>query len=156
MVKMIKTQIEYEEALNEVESLIDLDPVPGTNEGDQLELLSFLISKYEKDRFSLEYPDPIEAIKFRMEQQNLSPRDLIPYLGSRSKVSEVLNRRRPLSLTMIRALNGGLGIPANVLLQKQGGTSLPEYPKQELTKSQRSPAKSSSEDYVARHPQFCR
>lgn len=124
MLKMIKTQDDYEKALNEVESLIDLTPQMGTDNGDRLELLTFLISKYEDEQFPLEHPDPIEAIKFRMEQQGLSYRDLIPFIGSRSKVSEVLNRKRQLSLKMIRALHKGLGIPADVLLQAPNG-SLP-------------------------------
>jgi len=97
---------------------VDLDPVPGSEEHDQLELLTLLISVYEKEHYPIGLPDPIEAIKFRMEQQNLSKKDLIPFLGSRSKVSEVLSGKRPLSLTMIRALHNGLRIPAEVLLQK--------------------------------------
>lgn len=116
--KVIRTETEYTDSLAEVEKLIDLDPAPGTFESDQLELLTLLIQQYEANRFPMALPGPIEAIRFRMEQQGLSPRDLVPYLGSRSKVSEVLNGKRPLSLTMIRALHRGLGIPADVLLQE--------------------------------------
>jgi HTH-type transcriptional regulator / antitoxin HigA len=117
MVGIIKTVEQYEEALAMVEELMDIDPGPGTEDGDRLELLSLLISSYEKEHFPLEMPDAIEAIKFRLEQQQLSPKDLIPYLGSRSRVSEVLNRKRPLTLKMVRNLHKGLGIPADVLIQ---------------------------------------
>jgi HTH-type transcriptional regulator / antitoxin HigA len=118
MIKVIKSEEEYEHALEMVEELMDLSPEPGTDEGDILELLILLISVYEKEHYPISMPDPIEAIKFRMQQQELSQNDLIPFLGSRSKVSEVLNGKRPLSLTMIRALHNGLGIPAEILLQK--------------------------------------
>ena len=111
MIKILKTGEQYEEALAMVEDLLDSDPEPGTEEADKLELLTLLISNYEKEKFPMELPNPIEAIKFRMEQQQLSQRDLIPYIGSRSKVSEVLAGKRPLTLKMIRALNEGLGIP---------------------------------------------
>ena len=123
MIKIIKTENEYNKALADAEALVELDPAPGTKQGDQLELLTFLISKYEEDHFALGLPDPIEAIKFRMDQQGLSQKDLVPYIGSRSKVSEVLNRRRPLSLNMIRALHAGLGIPAEVLIQQDTTSS---------------------------------
>ncbi|MBN1834138.1 MAG: ImmA/IrrE family metallo-endopeptidase [Deltaproteobacteria bacterium] len=116
MVKLIKTDAEYKEALRDIEALVDLDPPLGTEQGDKLELLTFLVSKYEEDRFPINKPDPIEAIRFRMEQVGLSQKDLIPYLGSRSKVSEVLNRKRPLTLNMIKSLNRELGIPAESLL----------------------------------------
>jgi len=119
MQKVIKSNTEYEAALREIETLMDRNPAPGSTEGDRLELLGTLVSDYESKRFESRLPDPIEAIKFRMEQQGLSPRDLIPFIGSRSKVSEVLGRKRPLTLSMIRALHSGLGIPANVLLQSQ-------------------------------------
>jgi len=118
MYKVIKTVAEYEQALKEAETLIELDPKSGTEDGDRLELLTLLISNYEESHFPLPLPDPIEAIKFRMEQQGLAPKDLIPYIGSRSKVSEVLNGKRPLSLKMIRALHRGLGIPTEALIQE--------------------------------------
>jgi len=117
MSKIIKTKKEYKIALAEIESLIDIDPKSGTPECDRLELLALLVENYESERFRISLPDPIEAIKFRMEQQNLTQRDLIPFLGGRSKVSEVLSRTRPLTLSMIRALYSNLGIPAKVLLQ---------------------------------------
>lgn len=117
--KVIKTEKDYEIALDEAESLIRLDPDADSLEGNRLELLTLLIEDYESKNFHFDLPDPIDAIEFRMEQQNLAPRDLIPYIGSRSKVSELLNRKRPLTLSMIRAINYGLGIPAEVLLQNQ-------------------------------------
>jgi len=117
---IIKTDEQYEEALAVVEELMDSDPEPGTGDADKLELLILLISNYEKEHFLMEMPDPIEAIKFRMEQQQLSQKDLIPFIGSRSRVSEVLNRKRPLTLKMIRTLHKGLGIPADVLIQGPG------------------------------------
>jgi HTH-type transcriptional regulator/antitoxin HigA len=84
----------------------------------ELELWSLLVEKYEEERFPIATPDPIEAIRFRMEQAGLAPADLQPYLQSKSKVSEVMNRKRPLSLSMIRALHRGLQIPAEVLVQE--------------------------------------
>lgn len=122
--KVIKTDTEYAEALGEIEHLIDRDPAPGTPEAERLDLLALLIRDYESRQFPFRLPDPIEAIRFRMEQQGLSQRDLVPYIGSRSKVSEVLARKRPLTLQMIRALNKGLGIPAEALLQDDTATLL--------------------------------
>lgn len=118
MDRIIKNEKEYNRCLKEIEALIDIDPKPGTPGADRLELLTLVVSKYEERKYPLPSPDPIEAINFRMEQQGLKSKDLIPYIGSRSKVSEVLNRKRPLSLKMIRALNKGLGIPAEVLLNE--------------------------------------
>jgi HTH-type transcriptional regulator / antitoxin HigA len=114
--RLIKTQREYRSALRRVEKLMDARP--GTHEGDELELLAALIEMYEVAHAPLPPSDPIEAIRFRMEQENLRPQDMAPFLGSRSRVSEVLNRRRPLTLAMIRRLHDGLGIPAEVLLGK--------------------------------------
>jgi HTH-type transcriptional regulator / antitoxin HigA len=118
MTKVIKTETEYEAALAEIENLMDLDPDPGTPEADQLELLALLVEDYESKRFEIAPPDAIEAIKFRMEQQGLIQRDLVPYIGSRSRVSEVLNGKRTLTLPMIRALHEGLGIPLESLIQQ--------------------------------------
>ena len=126
MNKIIKNRTDYDEVLSVVETLLDLDPSPGTPENEKLELLTVLIQDYEMRNFQLVPPTPIEAIKFRMEQQNLTPRDLIPYIGSRSKVSEVLAGKRPLTVSMMRALHSGLGIPANVLLQEQDPSELME------------------------------
>ena len=119
MNKVIKNKTDYEETLFELENLLDRDPAPGTPENEGLELLTLLIQDYESRQYELVPPNPIEAINFRMEQQNLTPRDLIPYIGSRSKVSEVLAGKRSLTLSMIRALHSGLGIPASVLIQEQ-------------------------------------
>ena len=116
--RIIKTSEDYRRALKEAESLIALDPDPGTDEAERLDLLSLLIEKYESEQFPIELPDPLEAIKFRMDQQGLRQRDLIPFIGSKSKVSEVLAGKRSLTVPMIRALHEGLGIPAEVLLQE--------------------------------------
>ena len=125
VMKVIKTQFDYDAALSTIENLLDQDPNPGTPEAEALELLTLLVQDYESKQIPKEMPDPITAIQFRMEQQGLSHRDLIPYFGSRSRISEVLSGRRPLSISMIRALHTGLGIPASVLLQKDGA-ALPE------------------------------
>ena len=119
MVKVIKNEKEYESALAEISTLIDRDPDPGTPEADRLELLTLLVENYESHTFPNRVPEPLEAIRFRMEQQNLKQRDLAPYMGSPSKVSEVLSGRRPLTLSMMRALHSHLGIPASVLLHER-------------------------------------
>jgi HTH-type transcriptional regulator/antitoxin HigA len=116
--KVIKTEADYLAAMARIEEIFDAKP--GTAKGDELELLLLLVEKYEEKAFPMELPDPITAIRFRMEQQKLKPKDLVPYIGSKSKVSEVLSGQRPLSLTMIRNLVTKLGIPAEVLLQKPG------------------------------------
>lgn len=116
--KVLKTETDYEAALVYLDTLMDAKP--GTSQEEELDLFSFLIENYEKENFPIGLPDPIEAIKFRMEQQNLSRKDLEPYIGSQSKVSEILNHKRPLSVAMIRALHKGLDIPADVLLQEIG------------------------------------
>ncbi len=122
--KVIKDREGYESALTEISNLIDSNPEPGTLEADRLELLTLLVEDYEKKTFPERIPNPIEAIRFRMEQQGLTQRDLMAYIGSRSKVSEVLSGRRPLSLSMIRALHKGLGIPAKALLQEHDPSEL--------------------------------
>lgn len=116
--KIIKTEKDYERALARVNDLMDADP--DTREGDELELLVTLVELYEKAKHPIGPPDPVEAIKFRMEQSGLKQKDLIPFIGSRSKVSEVLSRQRPLSITMVRKLNAGLGIPTEILVQEPG------------------------------------
>lgn len=120
MLKLIKNEAEHREALAELDRLIGGDPAPGTEAGDRLELLAHLVEVYEKHRYLLPLPDPVEAIRFRMEQAGLQRRDLVPYIGSASRVSEVLGGRRPLTLKMIRALHEGLGIPAESLLGETG------------------------------------
>ena len=114
--KLIKTHRDHLAALRRVGELMDARP--GTSQGDELELLSVLVELYEKQHFPCELPDPVQAIRFRMDQAGLTPADLVPYIGSRSKVFEVLNRKRPLSIQMIRRLHKGLGIPAEVLVQE--------------------------------------
>jgi HTH-type transcriptional regulator / antitoxin HigA len=114
--RIIKTEVDYEAALGRVEKLMDAQP--GSADFEELELLTLLIEKYEDEYYPIDFPDPVEAIKFRMEQAGLDRKDMIQYLGSQSKVSEVLNHKRPLSLAMIRALSQGLGIPAEVLVQR--------------------------------------
>ena len=116
--KVIKTEEEYATALTEIEPLIDLDPEPDTSDADRLEFLTLLIKDFEEKNFPTDPPDPIEAIKFRMEQQGLKQRDLVPFIGSKSKVSEVLSRKRTLSLPMIRALSEGLDIPVEILARE--------------------------------------
>ena len=111
----IRTQADYKSALRTISSL--LDAPEGSREAGILEVLSVLVEAYEEDHHPVDPPDPIEAIKFRMEQMGLARRDLEPYLGSRARVSEVLNRKRPLSVEMIRRLNAGLGIPAEILIR---------------------------------------
>ena len=114
ILKLIKNESEHTEALKRLSALMDAQP--GTPDGDELALLAMLIEAYERERYPLPPPDPVEAIKFRMDQANLKKKDLIPYIGNLEKVSEVLNRKRPLTLKMIRALHNGLGIPAESLL----------------------------------------
>jgi HTH-type transcriptional regulator/antitoxin HigA len=112
--KVIKTEAEHRAALARIEELFQARP--GTPEGDELELLVMLVEQFEKVAFPIGLPTPVAAIKFRMEQQGLKNKDLIPFLGSASRVSEVLSGQRSLSLTMIRNLVDGLGIPAEVLI----------------------------------------
>ncbi len=114
-IKPIKTQADYRAALEEVERLFDA--APDTVEGDRLEILTTLIEAYEERHFAIPLPDPIEAILYFLESRVLSRRDLEPFIGARARVSEVLNRKRPLTIGMIRKLHTGLGIPAEVLIQ---------------------------------------
>ena len=116
--KIIQTNEEYENALAYIETLWDAPD--GSPQEQDLELFSFLVEDYEKKHYPIPLPDPISAILFRMEQQGLTRKDMQKYLGSQSKVSEILNGKRALSLSMIRRLNQELGIPAEVLLQNKG------------------------------------
>lgn len=117
-IKQIKTKDDYEGALKLIETLAANDPHPDSDEGEKLSLLATLVADYEAKTFPETLPDPIEAIKFRMEQASLKPTDLIPYIGSRSRVSEILSGKRQLTIEMMRALEMGLGIPAKVLLRE--------------------------------------
>ena len=113
--KPIRSKADYRQALAEVERLWGAKS--GTPEGDRLDVLATLIEAYEDDHYPMDPPDPIEAIKFRMEQQGLTRKDLEPLIGTRTRVAEVLNRRRNLSIAMIRRLHERLGIPADVLIR---------------------------------------
>jgi HTH-type transcriptional regulator / antitoxin HigA len=113
--KPIRTKKDYEAALKEVERLWGAKL--GTEDGDRLDVLATLIDVYEAAHYPVDPPDPIEAIKFRMEQQGLSRKDLEPLIGTRTRVAEVLNRRRSLSIGMIRRLHKKLGISAEVLIR---------------------------------------
>jgi len=117
MLKPIKTEKEYDNALAHVYELMQTDIVEGSAISDELEILSLLIKEYELVHYPVSYPNPIEAIKFRIEQMNLSENELSELLGNRSRKSEVLSGKRKLSLSMIRKLTDVLHIPANVLIQ---------------------------------------
>jgi len=114
-IKLIKTKKDYQAAMKRLETIFDARP--GTPEGDELEVLGFLIDKYEQENYPIDYPDPIEAIKFRMEQLGYSQSDLAKVVGLKSRASEILNRKRKLTLEMIRQLHQALGIPTDVLIQ---------------------------------------
>jgi HTH-type transcriptional regulator / antitoxin HigA len=114
-IKPIRTQRDYKAALAEIERVFEAKP--GTPDGDRLEILATLVEAYEERHHPIPPSDPVDAILYFMESRGLSRKDLEPYLGSRAKVSEVLNRKRPLSIDMIRRLHAGLGIPAEVLIR---------------------------------------
>jgi HTH-type transcriptional regulator/antitoxin HigA len=113
--KPIKTKKDYTAALKLLDQLFDAKP--NTPEGDNLEVLSILIEKFEQERYPIDYPDPIEAIKFRMEQMGYTQNDLAKVVGLKSRASEILNKKRKLSLDMIRQLHQTLKIPTDVLIQ---------------------------------------
>jgi len=113
--KPIKTKKDYQHALGRLEVIFDAKK--GTKEGDELEILGILIDQYENEHFPIALPDPIEAIKFRMEQLGYSQNDLAKVVGLKSRASEILNRKRKLSLDMIRQLHEKLNIPTDVLIQ---------------------------------------
>lgn len=114
-IKPIKNEQDYKQALERLEVIFDAKK--GTKEGDELEVLGILIEKYEDDYFPIDLPDPIEAIKFRMEQMNYSQNDLAAVIGLKSRASEILNKKRKLSLEMIRNLHTIMKIPTEVLIQ---------------------------------------
>ena len=116
-IRLIKTEDDYTEALDELEKLMDRDIEPNTPEGDQYELLSVLVEKYEDEHYPIPLPDPIAAIEYYIESRGLSRADLEPFIGTRARVSEILNKKRALSLRMVRNLSDGLGIPAEILIQ---------------------------------------
>lgn len=114
--KIIKNEVEYEKALQCLDSIFDAKK--GTPEGDELELLSFLIDNYEKEHFPIDFPDPIEAIKHQMAQMGYKQKDLAQIMGVKSRVSEILNKKRKLTLTMIRQINLTLNIPIAILVRE--------------------------------------
>ncbi len=120
-IRPVRTKADYKAALREISALMEADPAPGTAEGDRLDILVTLVQVYEARHVPISPPDPVEAIKFRMEQGGLSVKDLEPLIGKSNRVYEVLNRKRPLTLAMIRRLHEGLGIPAKVLIAETVG-----------------------------------
>lgn len=114
-VRPIRSETDYEAALAEIEALMQAQP--GTSEGDRLDVLTTLVEAYEADHHAVEAPDPIALVEFVMEQRGLSRADLGEYIGERGRVSEVLGKKRALSLPMIRKLHSGLGLPAAVLVR---------------------------------------
>lgn len=114
-IKPIRTEDDHELALEEIEQLWSAEP--GTDDADRLDVLATLVDAYETKHHPIPPPDPVDAIVFRMDQLGLTRRDLEPYIGTRARVSEILNRTRKLSLAMIRRLHAELGIPADVLIQ---------------------------------------
>ena len=116
--KIIKADDQYRAYLAEVDRLAADDPASGTPDGDRLELLAKLVEDYEKGRFRFKRPDPIEAIRFRMEEQGLRQKDLAPLLGGRNRASEVLAGKRPLTISAVRALSDALDIPAELLIRE--------------------------------------
>jgi HTH-type transcriptional regulator / antitoxin HigA len=114
-IKPIRTQKDYQAALKRLEAIFDAKQ--GSQEGDELEVLGLLIGKYEQEHYPIDFPDPIEAIKFRMEQMGYNQNDLAEVVGLKSRASEILNKKRKLTLEMIRQLHQALGIPTDVLIQ---------------------------------------
>ena len=117
-IRPIRNNSDHENALKRIEAL--MSALQDTAEGDELDVLATLVDAYEKEHFPIDAPDPVEAIKFRMEQMGLERKDLEPFLGSRARVSEVLNKRRGLSLAMIRSLHENLEIPLDALIGREG------------------------------------
>ena len=135
-IKIIKSSDDYAQAMARLNALMAIDPEAGSEKDNELELLALVIEDYERKIAPPVTPDPIEAILFRMDQMNLTRKDLEPYIGSISKISEVLTRKRPLSLSMIRRLHSGLGIPADVLIgaAENSQTIIGEEPEMDYTK----------------------
>jgi len=115
-IQPIKNQKDYQNALARLEVIFDSKK--GSKDADELEILSFLVEKYEDEKFPLGFPDPIEAIKFRMEQMDMNQQDLADVIGFKSRVSEILNKKRKLTLEMIRKLSDSLNIPSEVLIKE--------------------------------------
>ena len=117
-IRPIRTEADYDIALQRIDMLMELDPDIGSDDGDELEVLVMLVEKYEEKHWAIATPDPIEAIKYRMEEMGLKQKDLVPLIGSKSKVSELLNHKINLSLSMISNLSSALHIPLEVLIPK--------------------------------------
>ncbi len=115
-IKPIKNEADYQKSLERLEMIFDAKR--GTEEGDELEILSIIIDNYESENFPIDMPDPISAISFRMEQMGLKQKDLVEMIGFKSRVSEIMNRKRKLTLEMIRKLNQQLNIPTEILIQE--------------------------------------
>ena len=115
---MLINEVQYHKYLEEINNLIDQDPDPSTPEGERIFFLSSVIKEYESKKFFFKKPTVIEAIFFRMEEQNLKKKDLVPYMGSKRKVSDILSGKSNLTVSMIRDLNHFLGIPLDVLVQE--------------------------------------
>ena len=116
-IRPIHTEADYKAAMREVSAFFENEPEPESPEGDRFEILLTLVEAYESKHFPIDLPDPVEAIKFRMEQAGLTPKDLVPMIGRLNRVYEVLNRKRSLTLAMIWKLHNGLGIPAESLIR---------------------------------------
>jgi HTH-type transcriptional regulator/antitoxin HigA len=113
----LRTEEDYKAALREISANFDAEPTPGSPDGDRFEILLTLVEAYEAKCYPIDLPDPVEAIKFRMDQAGLTPKDLVPFIGRLNRVYEILNRKRPLTLNMIWNLHEKLGIPADCLIQ---------------------------------------
>jgi len=116
-IRPIRTEDDYRAAMREISQFFDSEPEPTTPEGERFEILLTLAQAYEARHFPVEVPDPVDAIRFRMEQAGLTVKELEPMIGRPNRVYEVLNRKRPLTLSMIRKLHAGLGIPAESLIR---------------------------------------
>jgi HTH-type transcriptional regulator/antitoxin HigA len=117
-IKPIRTRKDHEAALKRIEALMDLEPRKDTLDGDELDVLATLVEAYEDKHFPIDPPDPIEAILSQMEQLGMDRSDLVPMIGGRGRVSEVLNKKRPLSINMIRSISVGMNIPVDVLVRE--------------------------------------
>ena len=147
-IKPIKSEAGYEATLKEMRGLFDAEP--GTLEADRVEVLATLVEAYEANHHPIPLPDPIEAIEYHMESRGLERKDLEPYIGYRSRVSEILNRRRRLTLDMIRGLSDGLGIPAEILVQPYELASTERVPEiQELSLAASSREERASPSYLS-------
>ncbi|MBN2895383.1 MAG: DNA-binding protein [Campylobacterales bacterium] len=127
-IRPIRTETDYDAALQRIDTLMELNPDIASADGDELEVLVILVEKYEEKHWAIATPDPIEAIKYRMEEMGLKQKDLVPLIGSKSKVSELLNHKINLSLSMISNLSSALHIPLEVLIPKSfSGNSAKSY-----------------------------